>query len=310
MLRVPAGAPGELQRDWGQGMEGQDTGNGSHWERGDWAGILCRNCCLGGWGGAGLEFPALLWLPLDPWQCPRPGWILGLGAASFIGSTQLPTHSQTNPLDQVVLWWTKSSLSVLQGSHQQRELGQLRFSAPRRAGAKAGSRFSNQGLCEIHGLTSKDLSWPDCSKAFPAWPPEPLEARIHQLTVTSQPRAVRTFLTPKNIPSPEAGKQQQPIHPVSTAIPRFFSGSGNTGRVGRVREEGAGGTSGCTRGRGGGSCSLIPVAPGLESIFQAVFPCPNRSPKSAWLLLSRFSSSGILFLGLGRLKNRSGGKGD
>ena len=25
---MPEGAPGELKRDWGQGMEGQDTGNG------------------------------------------------------------------------------------------------------------------------------------------------------------------------------------------------------------------------------------------------------------------------------------------
>ncbi|NXA79812.1 HS12B protein, partial [Thryothorus ludovicianus] len=28
MLRVPAGAPGELERDWGQGLEGQEPGNG------------------------------------------------------------------------------------------------------------------------------------------------------------------------------------------------------------------------------------------------------------------------------------------
>ncbi|TRZ10109.1 hypothetical protein HGM15179_017005 [Zosterops borbonicus] len=27
-LAGPKGAPGELERDWGQGMEGQDTGNG------------------------------------------------------------------------------------------------------------------------------------------------------------------------------------------------------------------------------------------------------------------------------------------
>ena len=26
-LPMPKGAPGELERDWGQGMEGQDTGN-------------------------------------------------------------------------------------------------------------------------------------------------------------------------------------------------------------------------------------------------------------------------------------------
>ncbi|RMC01314.1 hypothetical protein DUI87_22102 [Hirundo rustica rustica] len=30
----------------------------------------------GGEGLGILEFPALLRLPLDPWQCPRPGWIL------------------------------------------------------------------------------------------------------------------------------------------------------------------------------------------------------------------------------------------
>ena len=27
-LRVPKGAPGELERDWGQGLEGQEPGNG------------------------------------------------------------------------------------------------------------------------------------------------------------------------------------------------------------------------------------------------------------------------------------------
>ena len=62
------------------GMEGQDTGdggtghrNGSELTLGGFGWDLGRNCSL-----AGMEFPDLLWLPLDPWQCPRPGWTLGL----------------------------------------------------------------------------------------------------------------------------------------------------------------------------------------------------------------------------------------
>ncbi|XP_051629027.1 phosphatidylinositol N-acetylglucosaminyltransferase subunit P isoform X1 [Manacus candei] len=35
-------------------------------------GILGRNSWLGGWGGPGTGCPEKLWLPLDPWKCPRP----------------------------------------------------------------------------------------------------------------------------------------------------------------------------------------------------------------------------------------------
>ncbi|NXO30662.1 FEZ1 protein, partial [Cisticola juncidis] len=38
-LPGPEGAPGELERDWGQGLEGQDTGNGSHCQRAGMEGI-------------------------------------------------------------------------------------------------------------------------------------------------------------------------------------------------------------------------------------------------------------------------------
>uniref|UniRef100_A0A8C3XGJ3 Heat shock protein family A (Hsp70) member 12B n=1 Tax=Cyanoderma ruficeps TaxID=181631 RepID=A0A8C3XGJ3_9PASS len=54
-------------------------------------GILgISNSCLGGWGGAGLEFPDLLGLPLDPWQCPRPGWTQGLGSTWDSGRCHCP----------------------------------------------------------------------------------------------------------------------------------------------------------------------------------------------------------------------------
>ncbi|RMB95592.1 hypothetical protein DUI87_27702 [Hirundo rustica rustica] len=42
-LPGPKGAPGELERDLGQGMEGQDTGNGFHCQRAGMEGILGIN---------------------------------------------------------------------------------------------------------------------------------------------------------------------------------------------------------------------------------------------------------------------------
>ncbi|RMC18847.1 hypothetical protein DUI87_04743 [Hirundo rustica rustica] len=47
-LARPEGAPRELERDWGQGMEGQDTGNGFQCQRAGMDGRLGRNSWLGG----------------------------------------------------------------------------------------------------------------------------------------------------------------------------------------------------------------------------------------------------------------------
>ncbi|RMC10540.1 hypothetical protein DUI87_13345 [Hirundo rustica rustica] len=66
------GAPGELQRDWGQGLEGQDTGNGFRLEKGRFGWDLGKEFL------PGLELPEKLWLPLDPWniqgQAGHWGW--------------------------------------------------------------------------------------------------------------------------------------------------------------------------------------------------------------------------------------------
>ena len=60
MLRAPAGTPGELERDWGQGLEGH-----REWGKGR----------LGKEFLAGLELPEQLWLPLDPWHVQgQAGW--------------------------------------------------------------------------------------------------------------------------------------------------------------------------------------------------------------------------------------------
>ncbi|XP_053792330.1 protein SON isoform X1 [Vidua chalybeata] len=62
---------------------GRTQGVASHCQRAGLAGILgMRNCSLAGWAGSGTG------LPLGPWQCPRPGWTLGLGAA--LGSGRYP----------------------------------------------------------------------------------------------------------------------------------------------------------------------------------------------------------------------------
>ncbi|TRZ11211.1 hypothetical protein HGM15179_015883 [Zosterops borbonicus] len=61
-LPGPEGAPGELEREWGQGLEGQDTGNGFAWTEGR-AGWEIGKEFL-----AEMGFPDLLWLPLDPWS--------------------------------------------------------------------------------------------------------------------------------------------------------------------------------------------------------------------------------------------------
>ncbi|NXB51241.1 WHRN protein, partial [Leucopsar rothschildi] len=65
-LSVPKGAPGELERDWGQGMEGQNIEGRVRWDIG-------KELFPGRVGRAGTGCPEQLWLPLDPWQCPRPG---------------------------------------------------------------------------------------------------------------------------------------------------------------------------------------------------------------------------------------------
>ncbi|RMC17053.1 hypothetical protein DUI87_05626 [Hirundo rustica rustica] len=65
-LPEPKGAPGELERDWGQRMEGQDTGNGFplpegrvRWDIGkEFLAVRVERP----WRG----FPEKLWLPLKP----------------------------------------------------------------------------------------------------------------------------------------------------------------------------------------------------------------------------------------------------
>ncbi|XP_054127132.1 coiled-coil domain-containing protein 78 [Melozone crissalis] len=44
-------------------------------------------------GRVGKGCPEQLWLPLDPWQCPRPGWA-GLGAAWDSGRCPCPWHGE------------------------------------------------------------------------------------------------------------------------------------------------------------------------------------------------------------------------
>uniref|UniRef100_A0A8C0U7T3 Ribosome maturation protein SBDS n=1 Tax=Cyanistes caeruleus TaxID=156563 RepID=A0A8C0U7T3_CYACU len=41
-------------------------------------------------GGPGTGCPEQLWFSLDPWQCPRPGWTLGFGAAWDSGRCPCP----------------------------------------------------------------------------------------------------------------------------------------------------------------------------------------------------------------------------
>ena len=57
----------------------------SQCQRAGLGGILGRNCSLAGWAGAGMELPEQLGLPLDPWQCPRPGWTLGWEQPGAVG---------------------------------------------------------------------------------------------------------------------------------------------------------------------------------------------------------------------------------
>ncbi|RMC10543.1 hypothetical protein DUI87_13348 [Hirundo rustica rustica] len=63
----PKGAPGELQRDWGQGLEGQDTGNGFRLEKGKFGWDLGKEFLTG------LEFPEQPLDTLGSLECPRPG---------------------------------------------------------------------------------------------------------------------------------------------------------------------------------------------------------------------------------------------
>uniref|UniRef100_A0A8C3TS04 Uncharacterized protein n=1 Tax=Catharus ustulatus TaxID=91951 RepID=A0A8C3TS04_CATUS len=41
---------------------------------------------MGGWAGPGTGCPEQLWLPLNSWKCPKPGW-MGLGAPKCFGSS-------------------------------------------------------------------------------------------------------------------------------------------------------------------------------------------------------------------------------
>ncbi|XP_077637842.1 protein SON isoform X2 [Lonchura striata] len=70
---------------------GKTPGVASHCQRAGLAGILgIRNCSLAGLAGPGTRYPQQLGLPLGPWQCPRPGWPLGLGAAWGSGRCPCP----------------------------------------------------------------------------------------------------------------------------------------------------------------------------------------------------------------------------
>ena len=82
----------ERERDFGErtGVPGQG-GMASDWKKVELDGILGRNSWLGGWEQGGIELPEKLWLTLDPWQCPRPGWT-GLGAAWDSG--RCPCHGR------------------------------------------------------------------------------------------------------------------------------------------------------------------------------------------------------------------------
>ncbi|NXF26951.1 SHAN3 protein, partial [Rhodinocichla rosea] len=95
----PGGAPGELQRDWGQGLQGQHPGNGSHCQRAGMDGILAmRNSWLGwncqsSWGcpcipgGAQGQAGHWGWSSLGSWEVSR-CW-------KWMGWEVLPT--QTTP---------------------------------------------------------------------------------------------------------------------------------------------------------------------------------------------------------------------
>ncbi|XP_030143165.4 protein SON isoform X2 [Taeniopygia guttata] len=70
---------------------GKTPGVASHCQRAGLAGILgIRNCSLAGLAGPGTRYPQQLGLPLGPWQCPRPGWTMGLGAAWGSGRCPCP----------------------------------------------------------------------------------------------------------------------------------------------------------------------------------------------------------------------------
>ena len=98
----------ELERELGQGPEEPGA---SHCQRAGLDGILGKNSSLGGWGGPGTGCPEQLWLPLDPWQCPRPGWS-GLGAAWDKGRCPCPWQGwdwmgfkvPSNPNHSMILW--------------------------------------------------------------------------------------------------------------------------------------------------------------------------------------------------------------
>ncbi|XP_063249303.1 uncharacterized protein LOC134548442 [Prinia subflava] len=114
-----------------QGLGDRTMGNGLKLPRAGLDGILgIRNCSLGGRGGAGLEFPEQLWLPLHPWQCPRPGWTLGLEQPGTVGG--VPAHVfcwnwmifkvPLNPTHSVLLMslpeplWAASGVTILSWS--------------------------------------------------------------------------------------------------------------------------------------------------------------------------------------------------
>ena len=139
-LAGPEGAPGELERDWGQGMEGQDTGNGFPLGKGRprW--------------DIGKEFLAVR--VERPWnRVPREAVDSGCAWSCSPGnSAPLPCPAETPPAELPQPWGTASggcgaagespeeAMELLQGwSPSGARLGELGMFTWRREGSKESS---------------------------------------------------------------------------------------------------------------------------------------------------------------------------